>query len=187
MLSTKDMAHAVKNPGQLSDTEIKTILDNWDVPDWSDMNPEEFRNHFRKSEFHLLTDLDSNMLSVARINFNFRVKIDETEYQIAELVGFVAVEILKGYGKILLDRVGDNLKNRNIEAIGFCKNKNSAFYESCGLKIFYNSVRYLREMKEGNWYTPTEDDDIFSLTLSDNTIPLFEKLSHDHPAYLIFE
>ncbi len=187
MLSTKDMVYAVKNPGQLSDPEIKTILDNWDVPDWKDMQPEEFRNHFRKSEFHLLTDSVSNMLSVARINFNFKVKIDESEYQIAELVGFVAVEILKGYGEILLGFVGNNLKNRNIEAIGFCKNKNSTFYESCGLRIFYNSVQFIREMKDGKWFTPTEDDDIFSLTLSERTLPLFEKLSHDHPAYLIFE
>jgi len=187
MLSTKDMAYVVKNPGQLTAVEIKTILDSWDVPDWSDMKPDEFKNRFRKSEFHLLTDSTSNMLSIARINFNFRVKIDDTEYKIAELVGFVAVEILKGYGKILLDRTGDNLKNRNIESIGFCKNKNSTFYESCGLKIFYNRVKFLREMKDGKWFTPTEDDDIFSLTLSDRTIPLFERLSHDHLAYLIFE
>lgn len=187
MLSTKDMAYAVKNPGDLSDAEIKTILDNWDVPDWDDMKPEEFRKRFGKSEFHLLSDSVSKLLSVGRINFNFKVKIDEKDYQIAELAGFVAVEILKGYGKELLGYMGDNLKNRNIETIGFCKNKNSPFYESCGLKIFYNSVKFLREMKDDKWYTPTEDDDIFSLTLSENTIPLFEKLSHDHPAYLIFE
>ena len=187
MLSTTDMAYAVRNPDQLSDAEIKTILDNWDVPDWSDMKPEEFKSRFRKSEFHLLTDSASNLLSIARINFNFKVKIDNHEYKIAELVGFVAVEILKGYGKILLDRVGANLKYRNIEAIGFCKNKNSTFYENCGLRIFYNSVKFIREMKDGKWFTPTEDDDIFSLTLSESTIPLFEKLSHDHLAYLIFE
>ena len=187
MAAAKDMVYTIKNTGQLSDVEIKTILDNWDVPDWNDMKPEEFRSRFTKSEFHLLTDSASNLLSIARINFNFKVKIDETEYQIAELVGFVAVEILKGYGKILLEHVGDNLKKRNIEAIGFCKNKNSAFYESCGLKIFYNSVKFLREMKDGKCYTPTENDDIFSLTLSENTIHLFEKLNHDHLAYLIFE
>ena len=187
MLSTTDMVYTVKNPGQLSDVEVKTILDSWDVLDWNDMKPEEFRNRFKKSEFHLLTDSASNMLSVARINFNFKVKIDESVYQIAELVGFVAVQILKGYGKELLGYMGDNLKNRSIEAIGFCKNKNSPFYESSGLKIFYNSVKFLREMKDGKWFTPTEDDDIFSLTLSDGTIPLFEKLSHDHLAYLIFE
>ena len=187
MLSTKEMVYAVKNPGQLSDAEIKTILESWDVADWSEMKPEEFRRRFGKSEFHLLTDSVSNMLSVARINFNFKVKIDEKEYKIAELVGFVAVEILKGYGKDLLSYMGDNLKSRNIEAIGFCKNKNSTYYENCGLRIFYDSVRFLREFKDGNWFTPKEDDDIFSLTLSDGTIPLFEKLSHDHPAYLIFE
>jgi hypothetical protein len=187
MLSTKDMTHSVKNPGQLSDVEIKTILDNWNVPEWSDMVPEEFKSRFKKSEFHILTGSASNMLSVARINFHFKVKFDDSVYQIAELVGFVAVEILKGYGKMLLERIIDNLESRNIEAIGFCKNKNSTYYESCGLRIFYNSVQFLREMKDGKWFTPTEDDDIFNLTLSDATIPLFEKLSHDHPAYLIFE
>jgi len=187
MLSSKDMAYTVKKPGELSDAEIKTILDNWDVPDWNDMKPEAFRNRFGKSEFHVLTDAVSNMLSVARINFNFKVRIEEKEYRIAELVGFVAVELLKGYGKELLGYMGDNLKNRNIEAIGFCKNKNSTFYESCGLKIFYDTVKFLREMKDGKWFTPNEDDDIFSLTLSESTIPLFEKLSHDRPAYLLFD
>src|ERR1700759_2449065 len=187
MLATKDMAYAVKNPTELSDAEIKTILDSWDEPDWNDMKPEEFRNHFGKSEFHILTDSVPNILSVARINFNFKVKIDEKEYKIAELVGFVTVEILKGYGKELLVYMGDNLRNRQIEVIGFCKNKNSTYYESSGLKIFYNIVKFLRELKNGEWFTPTEDDDIFSLTLLESTIPLFEKLSHDHPAYLIFD
>jgi hypothetical protein len=187
MLSTNDMTYAVKHPEQLSDTEIKIILDSWDVSDWNDMKPEEFRNRFKKSEFHILFNSASNMLSIARINFNFKVRIIETEYQIAELVGFVAVEILKGYGKTLIGQLIENLKSRHIEAIGFCKNKNSTYYESCGLKIFYNSVKFLREMKDGHWFTPTEDDDIFSLTLTDSTIPLFEKLSHDNLAYLLFE
>ncbi|HEX3078902.1 MAG TPA: hypothetical protein VHQ04_00505, partial [Puia sp.] len=102
MLSSKDMAYTVKKPGELSDAEIKTILDNWDVPEWNDMKPEAFRNRFGKSEFHVLTDAVSNMLSVARINFNFKIRIEEKEYRIAELVGFVAVELLKGYGKELL-------------------------------------------------------------------------------------
>jgi hypothetical protein len=187
MLAANETTYVIKSPGQLSDAEIKTILESWDVADWGDMKLEEFRNRFKRSEFHVLTDSASRMLSIARINFNFKVKITETEYQIAELVGFVAIEILKGYGKVLLEKLADNLKSRNIEAIGFCKNKNSAYYENCGLKIFYNSVKYLREMKDGEWYTPTEDDDIFSLTLSDNNIPLFENLSHDNPAYLLFE
>jgi hypothetical protein len=99
----------------------------------------------------------------------------------------VAVEILQGYGKVLLGYVGDNLKDRKIEAIGFCKNKNSTYYENCGLKIFYNSVRFIREMRDGIWFTPTQDDDIFSLTLSESTIPLFENLSHNNLAYLLFE
>ena len=151
------------------------------------MGPGEFRNKFKKSEFHLLTDPLSNILSIARINFNFKVKIDELEHQIAELVGFVTVEVLKGYGKVLMLNLVDNLNNRKIEAIGFCKKKNSAYYESCNLKVFYGTVKFLKEMRDGNWFTPTEDDDIFSLTLSDSSILLFEKLSHTNPAFLIFE
>ena len=187
MLPAKDMSYSVKKSNELSDDEIKIILENWDVVEWKEMGPDEFRNRFTKSEFHLLTDSLLNILSITRINFNFKVKIDETEHQIAELVGFVTVEVLNGYGKVLLVHLVDNLKNRKIEAIGFCKNKNSAYYESCSLKVFYNTVKFLKEMKDGIWFTPTEDDDIFSLTLSDSSILLFEKLSHNNPAYLIFE
>jgi hypothetical protein len=182
-----ERTYSIKKPEQLSDAEIKTILETWDVGEWKDMKPAEFRDRFKKSEFHLLTDTDSRLLSIARINFNFKVKIAETKYQMAELVGFVAVEILKGYGKELLGSLADNLRSRNIEAIGFCKNKNSSYYENCGLKIFYDSVRHLREMKDGEWFTPTEDDDIFSLTLAADHVPLFETLSQDQPAYLLFE
>lgn len=186
-MTTNDVNYTVKNPGELLETEIKKILETWDVPEWKDMKSEAFRQKFGKSEFHVLTDSGSNLLSIARINFNFKVKIEKSEYQLAELVGFVAVEILKGYGKELLSRVSSNLTDRQIEAIGFCKNKNSTYYESCGLKVFYDTVKHLREMKDGEWFTPTEDDDIFSLTLSESTIPVFEKLSSENPAYLIFE
>jgi len=187
MLLTKDTRYSVKKPDELSDDEIKIILENWDVVEWNEMEPGEFRNKFKKSEFHLLTDPLSNMLSIARINFNFKVKIEEFEHQIAELAGFVTVEVLQGYGKVLLINLVDNLKNREIEAIGFCKKKNSAYYESCSLKLFYDTVKFLKEMRDGKWFTPTEDDDIFSLTLSDSSVLLFEKLSHTNPAYLIFE
>src|SRR5882762_11920358 len=98
MLSPTQTTYKVKLSAGLSDVEIKTILDNWDVADWKEMEADAFRKRFENSEFHLLTDAGSNMLSIARINFKFKVKIGERIYPIAELVGFVAIEILKGYG-----------------------------------------------------------------------------------------
>jgi hypothetical protein len=179
--------YTIKKSNELSDAEIKIILDNWEVAEWKEMKVDEFRQRFEHSEFHLLTDFESNMLSIARINFKFKVKVDEAIYPIAELVGFVAIEILKGYGKNLLGNIKENLVSRKIEAIGFCRNKNSAFYESSGFKVFYDKVKFLRERKDDQWFTPTEDDDIINLTLEENTIQLFENLNHKNPAYLIFE
>ncbi len=187
MLTQTQTTYAVKQSSALSDAEIRTILESWDVADWKDMRTEEFRHRFETSEFHLLSGPDQQMLSIARINFKFKVKIGDVIYPIAELVGFVAIEILKGYGKILLGRIKENLQNRKIEAVGFCKNKSSTYYESCGLRIFYNAVKYLREKKDDEWFTPTEDDDIISLTLDNPAIALFEKLSDENPAYLLFE
>ena len=187
MLTQTQTTYAVKQSSALSDTEIRIILDSWDVPDWKEMKADEFRQRFDKSEFHLLSGPDQKLLSVARINFKFKVKIGEVVYPIAELVGFVAIEILKGYGKILLGHIKESLLSRKIEAVGFCKNKSSTYYESCGFRIFYNTVKYLRERKNDQWFTPTEDDDIISLTLDKPAIALFEKLSDEHPAYLLFE
>jgi hypothetical protein len=179
--------YTIKRSADLLDTEIQTILDSWDVDEWKAMGSGAFRKRFEKSEFHLLFDPGNKMLSVARINFEFKVRMDELNYQMAELVGFLAIEILKGYGKILLGHLSENLKNRKIEAIGFCRNKYSLYYESSGFTIFYNKVKFLREKKNDEWFTPTEDDDIINLSLTENTIQLFEKLNDDSPAYLIFE
>lgn len=187
MLIQTQTTYAVKQSSALSDAEIRIILENWDVSDWKQMQPDEFRRRFETSEFHLLNGPDQQMLSIARINFKFKVKIEEVVYPIAELVGFVAIELLKGYGKILLGHIKENLLSRKIEAVGFCKNKYSAYYESCGFRIFYSAVKHLREKKDNQWFTPTEDDDIISLTLDNPAIALFEKLSNENPAYLLFE
>lgn len=179
--------YLVKNPADLSEDEIKIILDSWDVEEWKGMAGIQFKKKFEKSEFHLLQDAGSNILCVARINFHFKVRIDEVIYPIAELVGFAATEILKGYGRELLGHLKNNLTERNIEAIGFCKNKTSPFYSNSGLGIFYYKVWYLREWRDNRWYTPSEDDDIINLTLNDQTAELFEKLDENNLAYLLFE
>jgi hypothetical protein len=177
--------HLIKKPDELSEREIQIILTNWEVEEWKELTPDEFRRRFEHSEFHLLNGEDSSLLSVARINFKFKVSIDETVYDIAELVGFITVEVLKGYGKILLALISDNLKGRNIEAIGFCRRRTAPYYESAGFKVLRDKVKHLREKKGDEWFTPAEDDDIISLTLKEETIQLLEKLDDSRPAYLI--
>ena len=180
-------SYIVKTPTELSEEEIKTILEAWDVEEWKNMNSDEFKTRFDKSEFHLLADENAQLLSVARINHKFRVKIGETVYQISELVGFVAIVILHEYGKTLLSKTAENLKSRNIEAIGFCRKRTSRFYETTGFNLFYDKVKFIREWKDGAWFTPVEDDHIVSVTLGEKTSPLFENLSDENPAYLLFE
>jgi hypothetical protein len=179
--------YMVKQSSALTPAEIKIILDSWDVDDWKGMTEDVFKNKFEKSEFHLLTDEGQKILCVARINFHFKVRIHEKDYPIAEFVGFVATEILKGYGKELLARLVENLNIRNIEAVGFCKNKVSPFYANCGLKIFYYKVPFLREWRDNQWYVPVEDDDIISLNLSEEVISGFESLGEKTHGYIRFE
>lgn len=178
--------YLVKNAAWLSESEIQTILKSWDVEDWKQLTPDQFRERFEYSEFHILNGKASQMLSVARINFKFRVGIDEKEYEIAELVGFVTIEILKGYGKVLLRQMADNLQERNVEAIGFCRKRTSPYYESAGFKVLRDKVKHLREKKEDAWYTPKEDHDIVALRLTDQTLTLLENISDERPAYLFF-
>lgn len=172
---------------ELGGEEIQIILQTWNVDEWIDMSEEAFRTRFKNSEFHLLNSKEANLLSVARINFEFKVRIDQQEYSIAELVGFVPVEILKGHGKVLLGHISANLKERKVEAIGFCRKRTRPYYESVGLKVLRDKVKHIRERRNDEWITPKEDDDIVVLTLEEPTIEIFEKLSDDLPAYLIFE
>jgi hypothetical protein len=180
------LTHIIKRPDELAESDIQIILTNWEVDEWKQLTPEEFRKRFEDSEFHLLNGEDSRLLSVARINFRFKVSIHESVYDIAELVGFITVEVLKGYGKILLGLISDNLKERNIEAIGFCRRRTAPYYESAGFKVLRDKVKHLREKKGDDWFTPSEDDDIIAINLSEHRIELFEKISDERPAYLLF-
>ena len=93
----------------------------------------------------------------------------------------------KDMDRDLLIRLIENLKTRNIEAVGFCRNKVSPFYANSGLRIFYYKVQFLREWRDNQWYVPVEDDDIISLNLSDEVISGIESLGEKTHAYLRFE
>ncbi len=67
------------------------------------MSSEKFRIIFAESEFHLLTDIDSKILCVARINFRFHIEIKQSVYKIARTRGVG----INGKGKRIWEKTTD--------------------------------------------------------------------------------
>lgn len=170
------IAYTIKETSRLSLKEINTILTYWDVPEWKNMSSEKFRSVFSQSEFHLLKGPDSKLLCAARINFRFKIEIQQTIYNIAELVGLVAIEKGKGYGKRLLANMQQNLTKRNIEVIGFCEKPVRPFYKKCSIPLLYNKAKYLIEMN-GDKKTISSDDDILNISLHPGTLKVVKGLN----------
>lgn len=179
------ISYSQKTGNDLSEEEIRTILNYWDVDEWKALTNDAFRNMFKQSEFHLLTDNYSVILCLARINFDFAIRISNMLYPIAELVGLVSTEPGKGYGKELLSFIQANVKSRDIELISFCEKANRGFYQKCGVPILLNQAKQLWEPDNGNWLIPT-DDDILAINLSEHGINLLNSLSPEKPGYLVF-
>ncbi|WP_175622038.1 hypothetical protein [Chryseobacterium schmidteae] len=142
-----------------------------------------FKEKFKKSEFHFL-QIDENIVSLARINFDFKFKIESKPYQFAEFVGFVSIEKNKGYGTILVEKTMENLREKNIEAIGFCEKDLRLFYEKTSIKILYDKADYFLEFDNNEWIKST-DNDILILNASKKTIDLLQNLEELNPAFLI--
>lgn len=181
-----DTVYIIKETSQLTLKEIKVILMSWDVPEWRNMSSEKFRNVFSQSEFHLLASPDSKLLCIARINFRFKIEVQQVIYDIAELVGLVAIEKGKGYGKKLLAHVQQNLVRRNIEVIGFCEKPVRLFYEKSGIPVLYNKAKYLVEMT-GDEKVISSDDDILNINLHPGTLKVFKGLSKQMTGHLLLE
>ena len=85
----------------LTVSEVKTILQHWEIKEWLNFTVQEFNERFSDSEFHLLADQNSNILCVTRINFDFKIEVNGAVFSISELVGLVSVVKMKGYAKRL--------------------------------------------------------------------------------------
>jgi hypothetical protein len=175
--------HIIKTSSELSDKEINTILKHWDVEEWKKMQADVFKSVFARSEFHFLVNKQSDILSLARINFDFHLKVGNIQYDFAEFVGFVSLEKGKGYGTQLLNEIIKSLQNRHIEAIGFCEKENRVFYQKAKVNILYDQAHYLREQENGKWITCT-DDDILNLTLSETQSHMLESLNSERLGYI---
>lgn len=178
--------YTIKETSRLSLKEINIILTHWDVPEWKNMSSEKFRSVFSQSEFHLLTGPDSKLLCASRINFRFKIEVKQIIYNVAELVGLVAIEKGKGYGKRLLIHIQQNLIKRNIEVIGFCEKPVRPFYKKCSIPVLYNKARYLVEMT-GDEKVISSDDDILNISLQPATLKVIKGLNKQMTGHLLLE
>ncbi|WP_152620302.1 hypothetical protein [Pedobacter lusitanus] len=171
----------------LSVSEIKMILKHWAVEEWINFTVAEFNERFCDSEFHLLSDDKFNILCVTRINFDFKIELDNTVYELPELVGLVAMEKMKGYARQLIGHIVHNLSSRAIACIGFCEAELRPFYEKCSVPILYDQAKYLKEKPVSEEFEPNTDDDILDINLPAHLRDLLAGLNAGHTGYILFE
>ncbi|MET0461759.1 MAG: hypothetical protein ABW007_01340 [Chitinophagaceae bacterium] len=176
--------YTVKSVDQLADLEIDVILVNWNVKEWLPMNASMFRKTFRQSVFHFLSDPNGNILSLARVNNDFPLQIQDKIYQFAEFVGFVSVEKQKGHGSSLLQEISREAKRQGTQLIGFCERQLRTFYTRNGMDLLTGKARSIFEQTNGEW-TPSTDDDIIVLNLSEQNRKLLNGLGEQCRAYFI--
>ncbi|PQA95193.1 hypothetical protein B0A69_07050 [Chryseobacterium shigense] len=180
------MRYQIKKTDELKDQEIKDILNLWDIPEWNEMTPSDFRNSFKDSEFHFLFGSKDEILAVIRLNFDFGLEISEKKYSYAEAGGLVSAQKKKGYGSQLVQYFKKNMTLRNKETIGFCFSDLRPFYQSCGIEILENKAKTIKENNENGWIS-SEDDDILIFNVSEKNKELLRQLSSEKNAYLIIK
>jgi hypothetical protein len=179
------VTYQIKRAPELSAGEMGQVLHAWEVHEWMALSVAAFRQRFAQSEFHLLTGPQATLLAVARINFDFCLRIDDRRYAFAELVGLVSTIPRQGHGSHLLGLLTGNLRERNVEALGFCEEPVRGFYRKCNVPMLYGQARFVRERDHGQWVAST-DDDILDLTLSRESVALLNSLNGQRLAYLLF-
>ena len=119
----------IKPVEDLTNLEILIILDLWNIDSWKFMEPSEFKSRFRESEIHFLKDDRGSILCLARISFNFTLKISGTDYYFTEFAGLVSSQKHKGFGLMLIELIIENMKQRDLDSIGFSDKKLRSFYD----------------------------------------------------------
>ncbi len=178
------LTYQIKGAQELSAGEMSQVLHAWEVREWMALPEAAFRQRFAQSEFHLLTDPQAALLAVARLNFDFCLRIDGRRYAFAELVGLACPKPRQGYGRHLLDLLTGTLRRRGTEALGFCEQPLRGFYQKCNVPILYGQARHVRERDHDQWVAST-DDDILDLTLSRESAALLNGLNGQRLAYLL--
>ncbi|WP_126654244.1 GNAT family N-acetyltransferase [Chryseobacterium aureum] len=178
------MKYQVKETKDLTEKEIEHILELWDISAWNTMKSAYFRSFFKNSEFHFLMHTHENLLAIIRVNFDFTLKIKDSEYTFAEAVGLVAAHKKKGYGAALVKHFKENIIQRNIETIGFCHSDLRPFYEKCDVEILHDKAKMIKESIGSAWVN-SEDDDILIFHILPERKELLTRLSPQNNAYLM--
>lgn len=178
------MNYQIKKSSKLTDHETKHILNLWEVPEWSEMIPSDFRSFFKDSEFHFLLGSEDEILAVIRLNLDFILEISGKQYSFAEAVGLVSAQEKRGYGSQLVKYFKETLIQEKVETIGFCFADLRPFYRQCNIEILENKAKTILENSENRWIS-SEDDDILIFNVSGETKKLLRQLSPENNAYLI--
>ena len=157
----------IKSVGDLTNLEILLILDLWNIDSWKFMEPSEFKSRFRESEIHFLKDELGSILCLARISFNFKLKISGTDYYFTEFAGLVSSQKHKGFGLMLIERIIENMKQRDLDSIGFSDKKLRPFYGKSGVALIHDAAGFIFQQSDGE-LVKSSLDDIIVVNLRDS-------------------
>ena len=134
-------------------------------------------------EIYVLVKQGDRVLALGRLRAEV-VTFLETTHRIWGVVTVASAVKGRGYGKILLERMKDYVRESGKSAVGFCDKATSAFYRKCGFQILRNgALRFVETEPEDDSPSQQAVDDAFMLSVGD---PFSEVLSShpQEPVYL---
>ena len=176
----------IKPVEDLTNLEILIILDLWNIDAWKFMEPSEFKSRFRESEIHFLKDEKDNILCIARISFNFILKISGADYYYTEFAGLASAQKHRGFGLILIEYIIENMQQRNLDSVGFCDKKLRPFYEKSGATLIHDAAGFIFQQADGE-LVKSSLDDIIVVNLRDSHFQQLAGLNEQNIAILILQ
>jgi len=176
----------IKPVGDLTNLEILIILDLWNIDAWKFMEPSEFKSRFRESEIHFLKDEKDSILCIARISFNFTLKISGADYYFTEFAGLASAQKHKGFGLMLIEHIIENMLERNLDSIGFCDKKLRPFYDKSGVALIQDAAGFIFQQSDGE-LVKSSLDDIIVVNLRDSHYKQLAALDEQNFAILILQ
>lgn len=101
-----------------SDTDIKPALDN---DDW-------------EKPYILVRNEQRILVAFGRLHV-IKVKFMNEEYEILGIATVLSIEKKKGYGRLVIEKMKEHIKEKRFTAIGFCDPDDTPFYVKCGLGV----------------------------------------------------
>lgn len=117
---------------------------------------------FKKKElFFIVRGKNNHMLAIGCLK-SVKIKFLEKVYPIKGVGGIVSLVQGKGYGKALMQKIREFLKQENLMGIGFCTRKNNPFYQKCNVFVEDDLIhRFVHKDGNGNLhYNQDGDDDV---------------------------